>query len=66
MHLDAFQIERAPILFEAPMEVQKASGTVEKLTMTLSYTKEQMKSVKLTIAWGNLQLSAPIEVAVGN
>ena len=35
---------------------------VEKLTMLLSYQKENITSITLKIAWGKLLLSAPIEV----
>jgi hypothetical protein len=64
--LDAFQIERAPILFAIPMTTEEPASHAEKLLMTLTYTKEKPKNVKLTISWGTLQVSAPIEVTVGN
>jgi hypothetical protein len=62
--LDAFQIEKAPVEFEAVMSVAKAETPIEKLTITLSYPKGDIKHVMMRIAWGNLALSAPIEVAV--
>jgi hypothetical protein len=65
MHLDAFQIERAPVLFQAPMIVEPATEINEKLTITLSYSKEKPKDVRLRISWGKLQLAAPVEVTVG-
>ncbi len=65
MKLDAYQIQRAPILFRVPMTAEPAGETTEKLTITLSYTKERIKDVKLTIAWGRLRITAPIAATVG-
>lgn len=65
MHLDAFQIERAPVLFQIPMTVEPVASASEKLTITLSYPKEKPKQATLWIAWGKLQLSAPVEITVG-
>ena len=65
MRLDAFQIERAPVLFQVPMAVEPATETSEKLTITLSYAKEKPKDVKLRVSWGKLQLMAPVQVTVG-
>jgi hypothetical protein len=62
--LDAFQIEKAPVEFEAVMSISKADTPTEKLTITLSYAKDDIKHVTMRVAWGNLVLSAPIEVAV--
>jgi len=65
MHLDAFQVERAPVEFEAHMSnVSNAENQAEKLTITLSYPKEDIKHVTMRIGWGNLVLSTPIEVTV--
>jgi len=64
--LDAFQIERAAVLFSIPMTTEQPASPAEKLTITLTYPKEKPKNVKLTISWGTLQVSAPIEVTVGN
>ncbi len=64
--LDAFQIERAPVIFRVPMTAETPANPVEKLTMTLTYPKENPRSVKLTISWGKLQVSAPIQVTVGH
>ncbi len=62
-HLDAFQIERAPVEFEAVMSiVAKAESPTEKLTITLSYPKDNIKHLTLQVAWGNLVLSTPIDV----
>jgi hypothetical protein len=65
VHLDAFQVERAPVEFEAHMSnVSKAESPAEKLTVTLSYPKNDIKHVTMRVAWGNLVLSTPIEVTV--
>jgi hypothetical protein len=65
MRLDAFQIERAPVLFQAPMTAEPVTGTNEKLAITLSYPEDKPKQATLRIAWGKLQLSAPVEITVG-
>jgi hypothetical protein len=63
--LDAFQIERAPVEFEALVsKVEKADAPATKLTITLSYPKNDIKHVTMRVAWGNLVLSTLIEVAV--
>jgi hypothetical protein len=62
--LDAFEIEKAPVEFEAVMSLAKAETLTEKLTITLSYPKDDIKHVTMRVAWGNLVLSAPIEVAL--
>ncbi len=63
--LDAFQIERAPILFKIPMTAEQAPAPTEKLTITLTYPKENPKKVEMAIAWGRLRLTAPVLVTVG-
>ena len=62
--LDAFQIEKAPVEFEAGMSIAKAETLTEKLTITLSYPKGDITHVTMRLAWGKLVLSAPIEVTV--
>jgi hypothetical protein len=62
--LDAFQIEKAPVEFEALMSTSRVETKTEKLTITLSYPKDDIKHVTMRVAWGNLALSAPIEVVV--
>ncbi len=65
MHLDAFQIERAPVEFDAHMSnVSKTESPAQKLTITLSYPKNDIKHVTMLVSWGNLALSTPIEVTV--
>lgn len=63
-HLDAFDIRKAKIEFLAPMSTEKAGELAEKLTITLTHPKDDIKHVTLKIAWGNLALSAPIKVAL--
>jgi len=63
--LDAFQIGRAQVEFEAPMaNVETAAETAEKLIITLSHPNDDIKHVTMRVAWGNLVLSTPIEVTV--
>ena len=63
-HIDAFDIAKAPIEFEAPMTIAPAAGKQDKLTLELTYPKSDIRRVQLTVAWGTLALTAPIEVAV--
>ncbi len=63
-HLDAFDIRKAKVDFLAPMSTEKAGEPAEKLTITLTYPKDDIKNVTLKVAWGNLALSAPIKVAL--
>ncbi len=63
-HLDAFDIRKATAMFEAPMSVAKADSKVDRLTITLSYPKDQIRNVTMEVAWGNLALTTPIEVGV--
>lgn len=62
-HLDASEIERAPIAFKAPMKIE--SGEMkEKLTIDLVFQRTSLKDVTLRIAWGKIQLSAAVQVPV--
>jgi Protein of unknown function (DUF2911) len=61
-HIDASEIERAPIAYKAAMAVEQATDSKEKLTIDLIFQKGNLKDVKLRIAWGKMQLSAPIVV----
>lgn len=63
-HLDAFEIQKAKVKFEAPMSLAKAEGKPEKLTITFSYPKNDVKNVTLRVAWGNLALTAPVKVTL--
>ena len=46
------------------MSVAQARTKPEKLTIELSYPKDNIRRVTLSVAWGNLALTAPIEVTV--
>ena len=63
-HLDAFEIRKARVKFEAPLSAAKAEGKAEKLTITFSYPKDNVKNVMLRVAWGNLALTAPVRVTL--
>src|ERR1044071_6023221 len=63
-HVDASEIERAPIAYKAPMTVEQAAEMKEKLTIDLVFQRTNIKDVTLRIAWGKMQLSAPIQVPV--
>jgi len=61
-HLDAFDIRKAKVDFLVPMSTEKAGELAEKLTITLTHPKDDIKNFTLKIAWGNLALSAPVKV----
>jgi hypothetical protein len=64
-HLDAFNIRKAPIWFEAPVTFKKADNSMaEKLTIRMIYKKENMRHVKMELRWGNMEVTAPIEVTL--
>jgi Protein of unknown function (DUF2911) len=64
-HLDAFDIRKAPIWFETPVTFKKSSAILaEKLTITMAYSKEDYHHVTMELAWGNMEITAPIEVTV--
>jgi len=63
-HVDASEIERAPIAFKAPMTTDASGEMKEKLTIDLVFQKGDLKNVTLKIAWGKIQLSAPIQVPI--
>lgn len=63
-HLDAFDIRKAKVDFLTPMTTEKAGETADKLTITLTHPKDDIKKVTMKVAWGNLALSAPIKVTV--
>ena len=61
-HIDASEIERAPVAFKAPMKVDQATDSKDKLTIDLLFQRGTPTDVTLRVAWGNLQLSAPVKV----
>ncbi|MDA2933180.1 DUF2911 domain-containing protein [Acidobacteria bacterium AH-259-D05] len=58
--LDASQIAQATIDFMVPMTFEKAEESTEKLTISLE--KEDLTNLTLKVAWGNLRLTAPVQV----
>jgi Protein of unknown function (DUF2911) len=63
--LDAFEINKAPILFRVSMTEEKPSGSpAEKLIVKFSYQKANSKDVTLKVSWGKLQLKTPIQVVL--
>ena len=60
--LDAAEIAKATVDFMVPMTFQKREDSAEKLTITLEHPKEDLMDVTLRVAWGNFQLTAPIQV----
>ena len=63
-HVDASEIERAPIAYKAAMTVEQATELKEKLTIDLIFQRASPKDVTLRVGWGKLQLSAPVQVPV--
>ena len=59
--LDAFAINKATVAFEAPLVTEKATEMKEKLTVTFTPQKDNVKNVAMRISWGQLQLSATVE-----
>jgi hypothetical protein len=53
-------METVPVEFTAPVTpAAKPAGVTEKLTMTLTAAKEDMKKVTLRIAWGARGINSP-------
>lgn len=62
-HLDALFMDGVPVQFTAPMHLEPPSAeTVEKLTLTLTHPKDDMRNATLTLTWGHVVLTAPIKV----
>ena len=61
-HVDASEIERAPISFKAPMTADPGAEMKDKLTIDLVFKKGDFQNVTLKIGWGKIQLSAPVQV----
>ena len=59
--LDASEIAKATIDFMVPMTFAKAEETTEELVISLN-TDDNLTDVTLKVVWGNLQLTAPIQV----
>jgi hypothetical protein len=63
---DGFTMETVPVEFKVPMTTAQPAGLTEKLTMTLTAGKEDMKKVTLRISWGRVELTAPVQVQLEN
>ena len=61
---DAFEVAKAPVLFEVPMSTATSTGKPAKLTIELSYSSDDIHKVRLKVAWGTLALTAPVEVTI--
>jgi hypothetical protein len=64
VHMDASEINKAPVEFKVPMTTEQSSEMKEKLTIDLLFKETNPKDVTLKISWGKLQLTAPIQVPV--
>lgn len=62
--VDAFEIVKARVQFTAPMSAEKTDAITEKLTITLSHPKDDIKNVTLKVAWGKMVLTAPVNVVL--
>jgi Protein of unknown function (DUF2911) len=63
--LDAFESNKAPISFEVPVTFKKLAAPVaEKLTIRMVYTKKDDRHVTMELAWGNMEITAPIVATV--
>ena len=60
--LDAVEIAKATVEFMVPMTFAKSEKVTEKLTITLESQEENLMKVTLRVAWGNLLLTAPVQV----
>jgi hypothetical protein len=60
--LDASEIGKAPVDFEAPMTLEKAADTKDKLVIDLIIDTSNIYQASLSISWGNLKLTAPIQI----
>jgi hypothetical protein len=49
-HIEAFEIAKAPVALEVPVSVANATTTPENLTMELSYPKDDIRKVALSVA----------------
>jgi hypothetical protein len=62
--LDAYDVNKGRARFEVPMTIAETGPKAEKLTITISYSKNDIRKVTLNVAWGTLTLTTPIDVTV--
>ena len=60
--LDASEIAKATIDFMVPITFEKTEESIEKLNISWEYQKVDPMDVTLRVVWGNLQLTAPVQV----
>ena len=59
--LDASEIAKATIDFMVPVTVAQVEEATAELAISLN-TEDNLTDVTLKVVWGNLQLTAPIQV----
>lgn len=64
-HIDAFDINMAPVSFEVPATFKQPVGlAAEKLTIHMAYKKEDIRHVTMEVAWGSMEITVPIVATV--
>jgi hypothetical protein len=61
---DAFEVAKASILFKIPVRAAHSATLAEKLTITLTHPKDEIRDATLNIAWGDWRLTAPVKIAL--
>ena len=61
-HVDASEIQRAPVAFKAPLKFERVTESAQRLVINLEFKQAAIRDVTLRIRWGGLQLTAPVEV----
>ncbi len=61
---DAFEVAKAPVTFKVPLTAAHSGPSVEKLTITLTHSKEEIRNATLKIAWGDWLLTAPVKAVL--
>ena len=62
--LDPSEIGKTKVEFKATMTLEQSNELAEKLTITADLPKTDLKQSRLTISWGKLRLSAPVEASL--
>ncbi|HEY7544275.1 MAG TPA: DUF2911 domain-containing protein [Blastocatellia bacterium] len=62
--LDPSEINKTKAEFKARMSQEQTDEFAEKLTITADVPKTDLKQSRLTISWGKLRLSAPVEASL--
>jgi len=58
-------MDAVPVEFKVPLTVESTNTAMtEKLTITLSAQPDNMRNLKLRIAWGRLHLATPVRAAL--